>query len=63
MNPITRSSSVREILEEAFADDIGFHQRVRQDKSALVYNKRGCGTLIDAALDSFGISDENDERN
>ena len=56
MDKITRVTTVKEMLQEEFGNTIGFHERIHKNKSIIVYNKADCGTFIDAALHSFGIS-------
>ena len=58
MNKITRVTTVKEMLQEEFGNNIGFHERIHKNKNIIVYNKADCGTFIDAALLSFGISGE-----
>ena len=53
---ITKTATSKKMLEEEFGDRI--HERKQRNLSAIVYNKMECGNLIDAALDSFGISDD-----
>ena len=58
MDKITRVTTVKEMLQEEFGNNIGFHEIIHKNNSIIVYNKADCGTFIDAALHSFGISVE-----
>ena len=58
MDKITRVTTVKEMLQEEFGNNIGFHERIHKNKNIIVYNKADCGTFIDAALHSLGISDK-----
>ena len=60
---ITKTATIKKMLKEEFGDRIGFHERKQRNLSAIVYSKMECGNLIDAALDSFGISDDQLLRN
>ena len=53
-----KSSYVKEVLIKEYRDDIGFHERPEKNKSEFVYNTKGGGNYIEAAFDSFGITDE-----
>lgn len=53
-----KSSYVKDILMKEFEEDIGFHQRSQKNASELVFDKTAAGTYVEAALSSFGISDD-----
>ena len=51
-------SYVKDVLIKEYDDGIGFHERNEKNKSELVYNTKGGGNYIEAALNSFGITAE-----
>ena len=53
-----KSSLVKEVLIKEYRDDIGFHERPEKNKSEFVYDTKSGGNYIEAAFDSFGITDE-----
>ena len=53
-----KSSYVKEVLIKEYEDDIGLHERPEKNKSKFVYDIKCGGNLIEAAVDSFGITDE-----
>ena len=42
MDKITRVTTVKEMLQEEFGNNIGFHERIHKNKSIIVYNKADC---------------------
>ena len=52
-----KTSYVKELLVEEYGESIGFHATSRRS-SEFVYDRKAGGSYIDAALNSFGISDE-----
>ena len=53
-----KSSLVKEVLIKEYRDDIGFHERPEKKKSEFMYDTKGGGNYVEAALNSFGITDE-----
>ena len=53
-----KSSYVKDVLIKEYGDGIGFHERNEKNKSELVYDTKGGGNYIEAALNPFGITDE-----
>ena len=52
-----KTSYLKELLLEEYGEGIGFHATSRRSSEFVFDNKAG-GSYIDAALNSFGISDE-----
>ena len=52
-----KSSYVKEILSKEYGDRIGFHERGK-NISEFVYDTHGGGSYVNAAFNSFGITDE-----
>ena len=53
-----RTFDVKIMLEEAFGERIGFHDRYRKNESTLVYDKNNGGSFLEAALNCWGVTDE-----
>ena len=53
-----KSSYVNEVLIKEYGDGIEFHERPEKNKSEFVYDTKGGSNYIEAAFDSFGITDE-----
>jgi hypothetical protein len=53
-----KSSYLKELLIKEYQDKIGFRSRSDKNKSEWVYGVGGGGNYIEAAMSSFGISDE-----
>ena len=49
---------IKSILSDEFKEKIGFHNRYHKNKSTIVYDTESGGTYIEAAINSWGISDE-----
>lgn len=49
---------MKEVLIKEYRDDIGFYERPEKNKSEFVCNTKDGGSYIEAAFDSFGITDE-----
>ena len=54
----SKSSTVKRMLANEFQDKIGFHDRYHRNQSILVYDKSQGGSFIEAAINAWGISDE-----
>ena len=52
------SSYVKEVLINEYGDDIGVHERLEKNKSEFLYDTNGGSNYIEAAFNSFGITDE-----
>ena len=46
------------MLQNEFKDKIGFHARFHKNQSTIVYDAPAGGSYIEAAIYSWGISDE-----
>ena len=53
-----RTSIVKEMLENEFGNRIGFHMRSQVNQSWIVFDVSKGGNFIEAALNSWGISDD-----
>ena len=53
-----RTSYLKKILEDEFGSRIGFHERYHRNKSTIVYDTSKGGSYIEAAIHSWGISDD-----
>lgn len=53
-----KSSFLKETLIKEFGDDIAFHERRQKNASELVYDTRGAGSYLEAAISSLGVSDD-----
>ncbi|CAB3995671.1 Hypothetical predicted protein [Paramuricea clavata] len=53
-----KSSYLKDLLINEYQDTIGFKERSEVNKSMWVYDVGGGGNYIEAAISSFGISDE-----
>jgi len=53
-----KSSYLKELLINVYQDTVGFKERREMNKCEWVYDVRGGGDYIDAAMSSLGISDE-----
>ena len=53
-----KSSYVKELLIKEYGDSIGFHERPERNKSEFIYDTNGRGNYVEAAFNSFGITDE-----
>ena len=56
--PNTKSSTIKSMLEREFQDTIGFHIRYQKNESSLLYDTAGGGSYIEAAINSWGITEE-----
>ncbi len=54
----TKSSTIKQLLQKEFEDKIGFHVRFHKNKSTIVYDTSEGGSYIEAAIYSWGVSDE-----
>ena len=46
------------MLQKEFKDQPGFHNRLLKNQSTLVYDTKAGGSYVEAAINSWGISDE-----
>ena len=53
-----RSSTIKQMIKKEFKNKIGFHDRFVKNTSTLVYNASAGGSYIEAAINSWGVSDE-----
>jgi len=53
-----KSSYLKELVINEYQDTTGFKERREMNKSEWVYDVRGGGNYIDAAVSFLGISDE-----
>ncbi len=53
-----KSSFLKDLLNNEYKEKIGFKERSEVNKSEWVYDVEGGGDYIEAAITSFGISDE-----
>ena len=56
--PIERTSTLKTMMEAEFGETVGFYQGIQKNQSWTIYDKTESDTLLDAALFSFGISDD-----
>ena len=55
---ITKSSTIKQMIVKAFKNKIGFHDHFVKNTSTIVYNASTGGSYIEAAINSWGVSDE-----
>ena len=53
-----KSAAIKTIIQKEFGDDIEFHSRYLTTQSSLVYGNKARGCYIEAAIYSWGVSDE-----
>ena len=53
-----KTSYIKELVEKEFKDELGFHERYHHNQSTIVFKRGEGGSFIEAALYSWGISDE-----
>ena len=58
VEPIESTSTLITMIEAEFGETVGFYQGIQKNQSWTVYDKTESDTLLDAALFSFGISDD-----
>ena len=58
-----RTSTLKSILEKEFGDTIGFHNRFQKNQSCIVYDVSKGSSYIEAAINAWGISDDDVLRN
>ena len=49
---------MKKALIKEYGDDIGFHERSEKNKSEFVYDTKYGANYVEAALNSFGITEE-----
>ena len=55
---ITKSSTIKQMIVKEFKNKIGFHDRFVKNTSTIVYNASTGGSYIEAAINSWGVNDE-----
>ena len=58
-----RTSKLKSILKKEFGDVVGFHNRFQKNQSSIVYDVSKGGSYIEAAINAWGISDDDLLRN
>ena len=58
-----RTSKLKSILKKEFGDVVGFHNRFQENQSSIVYDVSKGGSYIEAAINAWGISDDDLLRN
>ena len=53
-----RPSTIKRMLHNEFPTTTGFHDRFHKNQSTIVYNTSAGGSYVEAAIHSWGISDE-----
>eukprot|EP00112_Aurelia_sp_Birch-Aquarium-sp1_P018096 Seg4270.2 transcript_id=Seg4270.2/GoldUCD/mRNA.D3Y31 product="hypothetical protein" protein_id=Seg4270.2/GoldUCD/D3Y31 len=53
-----KTSKIKQMLADQFPGQLGFHDRYHKNQSTLVYDVREVGSFIEAAIYSWGISNE-----
>ena len=53
-----KSSKVKELIQETFGEEIGFHERYHKNESIIVFKRNAGGSFIEFAIYSWGISEE-----
>ncbi len=51
-----KTSKIKKMLADQFSNQLGFHDRYHKNQSTLVYDVREGGTFIEAAINSWGVS-------
>ena len=54
----TKSGTIKQMIEKEFKNKIRFHDRFVKNTSIIVYNASAGGSYIEAAINSWGVSDE-----
>ena len=55
---VTQTSIVKKKFQKEFKDKIGFHDHFHKNQSTIIYDTSAGGSYIEAAIYSWGISDE-----
>ena len=55
---LTKSSTIKQMLQNEFKGQLGFHDRFHKNQSTIVYDASAGGSYIEAAIYSWGVSDE-----
>ena len=58
-----RTSGMKTMLEKEFGESIGFHNRLHKNESCIIYDVSKGGSYIEAAINTWGISDDDLLRN
>ena len=54
----TKSGTIKQMIEKEFKNKIGFHYHFVKNTSTIAYNASAGGSYIEAAINSWGVSDE-----
>ena len=54
----TKTSTIKNMIQEEFNEKIGFHNRYHKNMSTIVYGTSSGGSFIEAAIYSWGVDDE-----
>ena len=54
----TKSITIKQMIEKESKTKIGFHDHFVKNTSTIVYNASASGSYIEAAINSWGVSDE-----
>ena len=52
---ITKSSTIKQMIEKEFRNKIGFHDHFVKNTSTIVYNASTRGSYIEAVINSWGV--------
>lgn len=55
---VTKTSTIKQMLQNEFKDKIGFHDRFHKNQSTIAYDASAGGSYIEAAIYSWGVSNE-----
>ena len=53
-----KSAAIKTLTQKEFGDDVRFHLQYQRNQSTLVYDNRAGFSYIEAAIYSWGVSDE-----
>ncbi|KAG0710220.1 hypothetical protein GWK47_002572 [Chionoecetes opilio] len=55
---VVKSCTIKTMIQEEFHDRIGFHERYQKNHSALVYDTYAGGSYAEAAINCWGVTDD-----
>ncbi|KAG0711621.1 hypothetical protein GWK47_020229 [Chionoecetes opilio] len=55
---VVKSCTIKTMIQEEFHDRIGFHERYQKNHSALVYDTYSGGSYAEAAINCWGVTDD-----
>ncbi|KAG0712695.1 hypothetical protein GWK47_017867 [Chionoecetes opilio] len=55
---VVKSCTIKTMIQEEFHDRIGFHERYQKNHSALVYDTYSGGSYAGAAINCWGVTDD-----